>query len=86
VALTFTTGRRPDGSAVCVLGGSWRKHVGAASFRLNNSETLTATNLDAWLDDLQNTYTTKVTVLIDCCFAGRFLDELAYTASLNALS
>ena len=47
-------------------------------FRLNESERLTATNLDAWLDDLQNTYTTKVTVLIDCCYAGSFLDELTY--------
>ena len=40
---------------------------------------LTAVDLGAWLDDLQNTYTTKVTVLIDCCYAGSFLDELAYT-------
>ena len=54
---------------------------GAGYFRLNESETLTATQLDAWLDELQNTYTTKVTVLIDCCYAGSFLDELAYTGA-----
>ena len=57
---------------------------GAGYFRLNESEILTATNLDAWLDDLQNTYTTKVTVLIDCCYAGSFLDELAYTGDGSA--
>ena len=58
---------------------------GAGYFRLNETERLTATNLDAWLDDLQNTYTTKVTVLIDCCYAGSFLDELAYTGAAQRI-
>ena len=53
--------------------------LGGGRFYLNGTEILTATNLDAWLDNLQNTYTTKVTVLIDCCYAGSFVDELTYT-------
>jgi|GEM_PF-1145389 len=54
---------------------------GAGYFRLNASEVLTAAQLDAWLDELQDTYQTDVTVLIDCCYAGSFLDELTYGGS-----
>ena len=58
---------------------------GRGYFRLNESNSLTATELDEWLDDLQNTYTTKVTVLIDCCYAGSFLDELTYTGAAQRI-
>jgi hypothetical protein len=58
---------------------------GEGYFRLNDSEILTATNLCKWLDNLQNAYTTKVTVLIDCCYAGSFLDELTYTGTAQRI-
>ena len=51
---------------------------GEAYFRLNASETLSAAQLDTWLDDIQDAYSNEVTVLIDCCYAGSFLDELTY--------
>jgi len=58
-------------------------HGGNASgngyFRLSGTETITAAQLDAWLDNLQNTYHTHVTVLLDFCYAGSFLDELTYS-------
>ncbi|MBN1675367.1 MAG: right-handed parallel beta-helix repeat-containing protein [Kiritimatiellae bacterium] len=52
--------------------------AGAGEFRLNPAETLPAADLDAWLDTLQDSYGTRVTVLIDCCYAGSLLDELDY--------
>ncbi|MFH0879055.1 MAG: hypothetical protein V2A34_05035 [Lentisphaerota bacterium] len=55
--------------------------AGSGYFRLNENESLTATNLDVWLDRLQNTYHTEITVLIDCCFAGSLLDDLSYTGA-----
>ncbi len=36
-----------------------------------------------WLDNLQNAYSTKVTVLIDCCYAGSFLDNSPTPARRN---
>ena len=45
-------------------------------FVLNSGEKLWASDLDAWLDDLQAAYTTEVTVVIDCCYAESMLDEL----------
>ncbi len=54
---------------------------GEGYFILNSSDRLQAANLDRWLDDLQNTYTTEVTVVIDCCYAGSLIDEMSYTGT-----
>jgi len=54
---------------------------GNGYFRLSGSEVITASQLDAWLDNLQNKYQTHVTVLLDFCYAGSFLDELAYNGN-----
>jgi hypothetical protein len=54
---------------------------GAGYFRLSETEVLTAAQLDAWLDALQDAHNTEVTLLIDCCYAGSFLDELGYSGS-----
>ncbi|MBN1672576.1 MAG: hypothetical protein JXR37_16160, partial [Kiritimatiellae bacterium] len=59
--------------------------AGVGYFRLNPSETLPAAELDAWLDDIQDTYQTRVTVLIDCCYAAGLLDELAYTGTAERI-
>jgi hypothetical protein len=58
---------------------------GQGYFRLNGTDHLTATNLDAWLDRIQNTYGTEVTVLMEFCYAGSFLDELAYTGTARRI-
>jgi hypothetical protein len=47
-------------------------------FRLNTGENLTATQLNAWLTAIQNQYQTEVVVVLDFCYAGRFLQDLAY--------
>ena len=49
------------------------------AFRLNNTQLLRASVLDGWLDDLQDTHTKlHISVVMDFCYAGSFLDELAY--------
>lgn len=58
---------------------------GNGYFRLNGTETITATQLDAWLDDLQDTSQTHVTVLLDFCYAGSFLPALAYTGTATRI-
>ncbi|MBN1675368.1 MAG: hypothetical protein JXR37_30285 [Kiritimatiellae bacterium] len=54
---------------------------GEGYFRLNESETLTAAELDGWLDTLQSNWNTEVTVLLDFCHAGSFLDELTFASN-----
>jgi hypothetical protein len=49
---------------------------GAETFELNSTETLSATDLDTWLDSLQNTIPGKVTVVYDACRSGSFLSIL----------
>jgi hypothetical protein len=58
---------------------------GNGYFRLSGSETLTATQLDAWLDALQDAHNTRVTVLLDFCYAGSFLHALTYTGAATRI-
>ena len=58
---------------------------GQGFFRLNPSETLTASQLDTWLDELQDTYNTEVTLLLDFCYAGSFIDELDYAGAAKRI-
>ena len=58
---------------------------GEGYFRLNAGENLAATNLAVWLDQIQNTYTTEVTVVMDFCYSGSFVDELAYTGAAKRI-
>lgn len=51
---------------------------GNGYFRLNASETITAAQLDTWLDDLQDRTGAPVTVVLDFCYAGSFLNALTY--------
>jgi len=54
--------------------------AGSAFVRCNSSEVLTASQLDGWLDALQAlTGVTTLTVVVDCCQSGSFLDELRPT-------
>ena len=55
---------------------------GEGFFRLNSSETISATELNGWLTALQESSAkTEVTLVIDCCNSGSFLHSLAYTGS-----
>ena len=58
---------------------------GNAHLRLNPSETLSATTLDHWLDTFQDTQNKEVIVLVDCCYAARFMEELSYTGSAQRI-
>lgn len=49
---------------------------GSGYVRLNPTETVTGAQLDAWLDALQTAQGTDVSVVIDCCRSGSFLDEM----------
>ena len=56
--------------------------AGQGYMRLNAGENLSAAQLDSWLDALQSANTNlAVTVVLDFCYAGSFLDELALTNS-----
>jgi len=46
------------------------------TFKINASELVTAAELDAWLDALQNAGNTKVVVILDFWKSGSFLDNL----------
>ncbi|MBN1672443.1 MAG: right-handed parallel beta-helix repeat-containing protein [Kiritimatiellae bacterium] len=80
-ALTFTNWANNTSNLFVYLVDHGSDSSGNGYFRLNAAETLPAADLDGWLDQLQDTYQTKVTVLIDCCYAGSLLDELAYAGT-----
>ncbi|MDX2175490.1 MAG: WD40 repeat domain-containing protein [Candidatus Sumerlaeia bacterium] len=50
------------------------------AFRMNPSEGLTTTQMDTWLDDLQATSPVDVSLVVDCCYSGRFVDDCAKDA------
>ncbi len=54
-------------------------------FKLTGSDNLTATNLDLWLDQLQDAYNMDVTVVMEFCYAGTFLNNLGYTGSARRI-
>ena len=58
---------------------------GKAYLRLNPFETLAAATLDSWLDTFQDTQNKDVTVVIDCCYAARFMEELSYTGTATRI-
>jgi len=76
-ALTFTKLVSRQRRPVRVPCGS-RRHAGRCSRRVvvKTNEYLSATQLDQWLDAIQDTYSNNVTVVIDCCNAGSFLNDL----------
>ena len=52
---------------------------GLGKFRLNGTELVPASTVDDWLDDLQDAETNlHVTVILDFCYSGSYLDELDY--------
>ncbi|MBN1673347.1 MAG: hypothetical protein JXR37_20040 [Kiritimatiellae bacterium] len=76
--LTFTNWANGTSNLFVYLVDHGTDSAGNGQFRLNASDTLPAADLDGWLDSLQDAYGTRVIVLIDCCYAGSLLDELAY--------
>ncbi len=51
-------------------------HGGDNEFRLNSSEVLTASQLDGWLDTVQESIPGRVIVIYDACKSGSFIDQL----------
>ncbi|MDB4442486.1 6-bladed beta-propeller [bacterium] len=51
-------------------------HGGDNIFRTSGSETLSASELDSWLDELQSATSAKVVVVYDGCESGSFLSSL----------
>jgi sugar lactone lactonase YvrE len=51
-------------------------HGGDGSFRMSAEESLSASDLDAWLDQLQQTISGKAIVIYDACESGSFLSTL----------
>jgi hypothetical protein len=51
-------------------------HGGTGTFRMSGAETLSATDLDGWLDTLQTQISGKLIVVYDACESGSFLNAL----------
>ena len=51
-------------------------HGGNNTFRMSGTETLSASDLDTWLDTLQTTMPGRVIVVYDACESGSFLPSL----------
>ena len=52
-------------------------HGGNQTFQMSPTETLTAADLDNWLDALQATITGKIILVYDACESGSFVSALA---------
>jgi DNA-binding beta-propeller fold protein YncE len=51
-------------------------HGGDGTFRMSETDMLLASDLDNWLDQLQETIPGKVTVIYDACESGSFISQL----------
>jgi sugar lactone lactonase YvrE len=52
-------------------------HGGEATFRMTATEILSASELDSWVDSLQNTIECSVIIVYDACNSGSFLATLS---------
>jgi len=84
-AWSFTNWAENANQLLVYLADHGSDSAGQGFFRLNSTEILAATNVDAWLDNLQDTYNMDVTVIMDFCYAGSFLDELEYTGTAKRI-
>ena len=84
VANTFTNWAHAPGDLLVYLVDHGGESGGLGQFNLNGNEQLSGTNLDAWLDRIQDTYTNNVTVILDFCYAGTFLANLTYPGTNGA--
>ena len=48
-------------------------HGGAETFRVSATQTVAASEMDGWLDQLQGSISGKVTVIYDACLSGSFV-------------
>jgi len=62
-----------------------RDSGGEGYFRLDADDELRASELDQWLDDWQDRTSNEVIVVVDCCYAGTFLDDLSYTGAASRI-
>lgn len=85
VSHAFTNTVRGAGRLFVYLVDHGGLSSGSGYFRLNGDETVTASQLDDWLDALQDRDQTPVTVLLDFCYAGSFLPELSYTGTASRI-
>lgn len=60
-------------------------HGGDAQFRLNETTLLSAQQLDAWLDELQQNLPGKVLVVYDACQSGTFIPKMTPPAGKSRI-
>ncbi|MBN1867428.1 WD40 repeat domain-containing protein [Candidatus Sumerlaeota bacterium] len=51
------------------------------AFRMNQTQVLPSTVLDGWLDDLQASHRVDVSLIVDCCYSGQFVEDCRLTES-----
>ncbi|MCC5875520.1 MAG: WD40 repeat domain-containing protein, partial [Candidatus Sumerlaeia bacterium] len=52
------------------------------AFRMNPEEAVTTTEVNHWLDTLQNTAPVDVTLVVDCCYSGQFVTDCRKTDAI----
>ena len=55
-------------------------HGGNGTFRINQNEIVTATELNSWLAPLKDSIVGKITIVYDACHSGSFNNVLSGTA------
>ena len=84
VANAFTNWAHAPGDLLVYLVDHGGENGALGTFNLNGNEQLSGTNLAAWLNRIQDTFTNNVTVILDFCYAGTFLANLAYPGTNGA--
>jgi len=45
------------------------------AFRINPTQAILTTEMNTWLNELQHAAPVDVTLLVDCCYSGRFVQD-----------
>jgi len=59
--------------------GSWNPQTNNWHFKINPTQTISARELDRHLDDLQSQTGCEVILVVDCCYAGGFVQQTTGT-------
>lgn len=54
------------------------------TFRVCENQVLPSTQLDAWLDTLQTNHPVDVTLVVDCCYSGKMVEDCRLTEAEKA--
>ena len=74
---TFTNWAQDANNLFVYLVAHGKDTAESALIQINETETLTGTQLNNWITDLENNLNITVTIVIDSCYSGGFIPDLA---------